>query len=65
MAKLFFIFAAILVLTYARYFEISFKFTLLARNRGWIYLDKMTFAPGNARVELETRTTGIPYGRNS
>lgn len=50
MAKLFLIFAYIIVIAAARYFETSFKFTQFGRNKGWIYLDKMTFAPGNARV---------------
>lgn len=65
MVKLFLIFSSILALTVSRYFETSFKFSLLGRNKGWVFVDKMTFAPGNARVEFETRTTGLPYGRNS
>jgi hypothetical protein len=29
-----------------RIFETSMKFSNFGRNKGWIYLDKMTFAPG-------------------
>jgi hypothetical protein len=65
MIKILIILSSILVLTFTRYFETSFKFTLFGRNKGWVYIDKMTFAPGNARVEFETKTSGLPYGRNS
>lgn len=50
MLKLFLILTIIINLTQSRYFETSFKFSLLGRNRGWMYIDKMTFAPGTARV---------------
>jgi hypothetical protein len=40
----------------SRYFETSVKFTLLGRNKGWVYVDKMTFAPGTGMAELETAT---------
>lgn len=55
---------AFLALAAARIFETEFKFTLFGINKGWIYLDKMTFAPGSATIVLETYTTGLPYGRN-
>lgn len=42
----------LLQLAYSRYFETSLKFTLFGRNKGWVYIDKMTFAPGTATVEL-------------
>lgn len=56
---------ALASLSTGRIFETQFKFSLFGRNKGWVYLDKMTFAPGAATVEIETFTTGLPYGRNS
>ena len=56
---------ALFLLAAGRHFETSVKFTLLGRNKGWVYLDKMTFAPGTARIAFETATEGLPYGRNS
>jgi hypothetical protein len=56
---------ALSTLSSGRIFETQFKFSLLGRNKGWVYLDKMTFAPGAATVEIETFTTGLPYGRGS
>jgi hypothetical protein len=41
---------AMVSLSSARILETQFKFTLFGRNKGWIYLDKMTFAPGAATV---------------
>lgn len=62
-----FILSIIILVTFvcSRHFETSFKFSLLGRNKGWVYVDKMTFAPGIASVELDTFTTGKPYGRDS
>jgi hypothetical protein len=55
----------ILVASQARHFETTIKFTLFGRNKGWIFIDKMTFAPGAARVIFETSVTGLPYGKNT
>lgn len=55
----------ILVASQARHFETTIKFTLFGRNKGWIFIDKMTFAPGAARVIFETSVTGVPYGKNT
>jgi hypothetical protein len=60
----------IIVLAFAnlssgRIFETQFKFSLFGRNKGWVYLDKMTIAPGAATMEINTYVTGIPYGRDS
>lgn len=52
-------------LSHSRIFETSFKFTLLGRNKGWIFIDKMTIAPGMATAITELSVTGLPYGRNS
>jgi hypothetical protein len=49
----------------SRYFVTTLKFNLFGINKGWVYIDKMTFAPGTATVELKTYTTGAPYGRDS
>jgi hypothetical protein len=57
--------AMMVSLSTARIFETQFKFTLFGINKGWIYLDKMTIAPGNATIVLETHTTGLPYGKNT
>lgn len=65
MVKLIIFLASLLAMVSSRYFETSFKFSLFGRNKGWIYVDKMTFAPGIATIEFETRTSGLPYGRNS
>lgn len=46
------ILVTLVVLSQGRIFETQFKFTLLGRNNGWVYLDKMTFAPGAATVEV-------------
>lgn len=40
----------LLALASARFFETSIKFSLFGHNEGWVYVDKMTFAPGTARV---------------
>jgi len=45
-----FILFAMSTLSSGRIFETQFKFSLLGRNKGWVYLDKMTFAPGAATV---------------
>ena len=65
MFKLFLILSSILIFVSSRYFETTLKFSLFGRNKGWVYVDKMTFAPGTATIEFETRTSGLPYGRNS
>jgi len=38
------------------------KLSNLGSNDGWIYLDKMTFAPGEVEYRMKTTTSGIPYG---
>lgn len=50
-------------LTQSRIFETSFKFDLLGKNKGWIFIDKMTIAPGSATAITELSVTGIPNGR--
>ena len=56
---------AVLSLMQCRIFESSFKFSLLGRNGGWMYLDKMTFAPGQGQVIFDTSTRGSARGRAS
>ena len=46
----------------ARIFQTSMKMSNIGINRGWIYLDKMTFAPGTVTVDVMTIASGIPYG---
>ncbi len=46
----------------ARIFQTSMKMSNMGINRGWIYLDKMTFAPGTVTVNAMTIASGIPYG---
>lgn len=65
MFKIFLLLVALLLQAQARYFETALKFTLFARNKGWVYLDKMTFAPGTASVEFDTHITGLPFGKNA
>jgi hypothetical protein len=48
----------------ARIFQTSMKMSNIGINNGWIYLDKMTFAPGTVSVNVMTITSGIPYGRD-
>lgn len=55
----------LLIASESRYFETALKFTLFARNKGWVYLDKMTFAPGMASIEFDTHITGLPFGQNA
>jgi hypothetical protein len=38
------------------------KFSNLGINRGWLYLDKMSFAPGTVSFAAMTIVSGIPYG---
>jgi hypothetical protein len=38
------------------------KFTNFGRHEGWIYLDKMSFAPGTVEYKIKTEPKGIPYG---
>lgn len=38
------------ITAHARHFETSFKFSLFGRNDGWMFIDKMTFAPGKAQI---------------
>lgn len=45
-----------------RVFETSMKFTNFGRHEGWIYLDKMSFAPGTVEYKIKTEPKGIPYG---
>lgn len=42
--------AFLAALSSSRIIETQFQFTLFGVNKGWIYLDKMTVAPGSARV---------------
>jgi hypothetical protein len=42
------ILALLITIVHPRILETEFKFSLLGRNKGWIYIDKMTFAPGKA-----------------
>ena len=64
MFKIFLLLVTLTAIAETRYFETALKFTLFARNKGWVYLDKMTFAPGTASVEFDTHITGLPFGRN-
>ncbi len=50
MSKIFLVINSIIVLTISRYFETSLKFTQFDKDKGWIYIDKMTFAPGTVKV---------------
>lgn len=50
MSKIFLVLSSLLVLALSRYFETSLKFSLFGKNKGWIYVDKMTFAPGTVKV---------------
>ncbi len=45
-----------------RVFETSMKFSNFGKNDGWIYLDKMSFAPGTVEYKIKTEPKGIPYG---
>ncbi len=45
-----------------RIFQTSMKMSNIGINKGWIYLDKMAFAPGTVTVNGRTITSGIPYG---
>ncbi len=38
------------------------KFSNIGFNHGWIYLDKMSFAPGTVSINVMTIVSGIPYG---
>ena len=49
----------------SRIFQSTFQFSLIGRNNGWMYLDKMTFAPDQAEVIFDTYTKGTPLGRPS
>jgi hypothetical protein len=58
-----FVFVSFMIcLSKQRHFETSMKFTSFARDKGWIFLDKMSFAPGVVKFTIETKVTGIPYG---
>jgi len=46
----------------SRLFQTSMKFSNLGINRGWLYLDKMSFAPGTVSFTAMTIVSGIPYG---
>ena len=46
----------------SRMFETSMKFSHIAKNNGWIYLNKMSFAPGTVWYQINMGTQGIPYG---
>jgi len=45
-----------------RVFETSMKFSNIGKHDGWVYLDKMTFAPGIVEYKIRTEPKGIPYG---
>jgi hypothetical protein len=38
------------------------KYAFIGENKGWVYLDKMTFAPGTVDFQMRTETYGIPFG---
>lgn len=38
------------------------KFSHIANNNGWVYLNKMSFAPGSAWFQTQMGIKGIPYG---
>lgn len=44
----------------ARVFETELKFSLFHLNKGWVFLDKMTFDRGRAEFTLETWVDGTP-----
>ncbi len=44
-----------------RVFQTSMKLSNLGINRSWLYLDKMSFAPGTVTVKFTTIVSGIPY----
>lgn len=50
MARLPILIIALLSIVSSRYYETTIKFTLFGQNKGWVYIDKMTFAPGTAKV---------------
>lgn len=52
----------LICLSVSRVFETSMKFSNLGKNDGWIYLDKMSFAPGTVEYKIKTEPKGIPYG---
>lgn len=39
------------------------KFSYIGSNNGWVYLDKMSFAPGKVEYRMKTTVKGIPYGQ--
>lgn len=49
---------------WSRIFQTSMKLSNLGINKGWVYLDKMTFAPGIVSVQVMTILSGIPYGES-
>jgi hypothetical protein len=55
----------ILTAVQTRIYENSYPFTTLGNARGWIFIDKMTFAPGTARIVFQTTVTGTPKGRDN
>lgn len=46
MLKQLFMFMIFIYLSSSRLFQTTMKFSNFGRNKGWIYLDKMSFAPG-------------------
>ena len=46
----------------SRVLETLMKVSFIGRNDGWVFLDKMTFAPGTVLFKVLTSTNGIPYG---
>lgn len=52
MAAFILLLATLLHLADSRYYQTSIKFTLFGQNKGWVYIDKMTFSPGTAKVEV-------------
>jgi hypothetical protein len=47
----------------ARLFETELKFSYFGANQGWLYLDKMTFAPGKVAYRFTSIVNGIPFGQ--
>ncbi len=42
--------------------ETSMKFSHIANNKGGVYLNKMSFAPGTIWYQTKMMVKGIPYG---
>lgn len=56
------IITALLWVSMNRTFETQMKFSNFGKSDGWIFLDKMSFAPGTVEYRIRTSPKGIPYG---